>query len=183
VYQNPQNTSNSTVKEPTPEALKNKSQSLSTHQAVSGFSLSSIALKKAAKEKNKPKTHEQRKSNDDFEQSDLIHLWNQYTKTLKEKGKNNLASIFEMNSVKLEQPGKILFEVANDMNRVEITQEMEFLLPFLREKLNNFEIEIEVRVVENTKIETVFSPQEKYQHLLKINPNLEDLRKTFDLDF
>jgi hypothetical protein len=113
----------------------------------------------------------------------LIHLWNQYTKTLKEKGKNNLASIFEMNSVKLDQPGKILFEVANDMNRVEITQEMEFLLPFLREKLNNFEIEIEVRVVENTKIETVFSPQEKYQHLLKINPNLEDLRKTFDLDF
>ena len=36
---------------------------------------------------------------------------------------------------------------------------------------------------EKIREESVFSPNEKYQYLLKINPALEKLRTTFDLDF
>ena len=69
------------------------------------------------------------------------------------------------------------------MNRVEVNLEKEKLLPFLKDCLNNFTIEIDIIVAETIKEEILSSPTEKYQHLLKINPALDELRKKFDLDF
>ena len=57
------------------------------------------------------------------------------------------------------------------------------LLPYLREQLNHYGIKINLNITENIKEESVFSPQEKYQYLLKINPALDTLRKNFDLEF
>ncbi|MDA8644681.1 hypothetical protein N9L50_05265 [Flavobacteriaceae bacterium] len=88
-----------------------------------------------------------------------------------------------MNNIELEDTDQIVFTVANEMNKVEVNQEMEFLLPFLRKRLNNFEIKLKLIVTETVKEETVFSPTEKYQYLVKLNPTLEELRNKFDLDF
>ncbi|MDA9851838.1 hypothetical protein N9C60_03935 [Flavobacteriaceae bacterium] len=88
-----------------------------------------------------------------------------------------------MNNIELEDTDQIVFTVANEMNKAEVNQEMEFLLPFLRKRLNNFEIKLKLIVTETVKEETVFSPTEKYQYLVKLNPTLEELRNKFDLDF
>lgn len=88
-----------------------------------------------------------------------------------------------MNNIELEDTDQIVFTVANEMNKVEVNQEMEFLLPFLRKRLNNFDIKLKLIVTETVKEETVFSPTEKYQYLVKLNPTLEELRNKFDLDF
>ena len=88
-----------------------------------------------------------------------------------------------MNNIELEDTDQIVFTVANEMNKVEVNQEMEFILPFLRKRLNNFEIKLKLIVTETVKEETVFSPTEKYQYLVKLNPTLEELRNKFDLDF
>jgi hypothetical protein len=56
-------------------------------------------------------------------------------------------------------------------------------LPYLRNHLNNQILSISIGISENIKEETIFSSPEKYQHLLKINPVLDTLRKTFKLDF
>jgi len=88
-----------------------------------------------------------------------------------------------MNNIELEDTDQIVFTVANEMNKVEVNQEMEFLLPFLRKRLNNFEIKLKLIVTETVKEETVFSPTEKYQYLVKLNPTLEELRNKFNLDF
>jgi DNA polymerase-3 subunit gamma/tau len=73
--------------------------------------------------------------------------------------------------------------VANDMNKVEMIREQEYLLPFLRKNLNHFGIAIELEIKESLKEDSIYSPQEKYQYLVKLNPTLELLRKNFDLDF
>ena len=83
----------------------------------------------------------------------------------------------------LDKSNIINFSVANEMNKLELQSEMENLLPYLRKKLNNFSLKIEINITETIKEEIAFSPQEKYQHLLKANNVLDDLRKKFDLDF
>ena len=87
-----------------------------------------------------------------------------------------------MNTIELKENNTLLFMVANDMNKVEMSREIEHLLPFLRERLNNFSISIELRISESTKEDAVYSAQEKYQYLVKINPTLEELRNKFDLE-
>ena len=88
-----------------------------------------------------------------------------------------------MNKVTLNGGFELGFMVANEMNKVEMVREMERLLPFLRNSLNNQSLTIALEISETTREDSVYSPNEKYQHLLKINPSLEDLRNTFDLDF
>ena len=150
---------------------------------VSGFSLSSIALKKAAKEKSQPKVIETKIPEDPFELHQIETLWNQYLEDVKKEGKNNIASILGMNKVIKSSGFELIFSVANKMNQVEMISEMERLLPFLRNALNNQSITIKLEVTEKIREKSVFSPNEKYQYLLKINPALEKLRTTFDLDF
>jgi len=94
-----------------------------------------------------------------------------------------MASILFMNSPVLTDNFQVSFEVANEMNKSELIKEMEKLLPYLRNHLNNQILSISICISENIKEETIFSSPEKYQHLLKINPVLDTLRKTFNLDF
>ena len=170
----PQKSSPKKIPTPNQENLK---------KAVSGFSLSSIALKKAAKKASTPVIQEENLPKDFFEKETLQKLWNEYTENLKNVGKYNIASIMQMNQPDLIEQSTVKFEVANDMNKAEMTREMEQLLPYLREQLNHFGIKINLNITENIKEESVFSPQEKYQYLLKINPALDTLRKNFDLEF
>ena len=175
------------VKEETPQkSSPKKVPTLSQDnlkREVSGFSLSSIALKKAAKIASTPVIEEENIPKDSFEKETLQKLWNEYTENLKKEGKQNVASIMQMHKPDLIEQSTVQFAVANDMNKVEMTREMEQLLPFLREKLNHYGIKINLNITENIKEESVFSSQEKYQHLVKINPALETLRKNFDLEF
>ena len=170
----PQKSSPKKIPTPNQENLK---------KVVSGFSLSSIALKKAVKKASSPVIEKENLPEDSFEKETLQKLWNEYTKNLKNEGKHNIASIMQMNQPDLIEQSTVKFEVANDMNKAEMTREMEQLLPYLREQLNHFGIKINLNITENIKEESVFSPQEKYQYLLKINPALDTLRKNFDLEF
>ena len=56
------------------------------------------------------------------------------------------------------------------------------LLNFLREKLNNFGIEILVTLNETVEKKFAYTPLEKYKKMKEINPLLEKLRQTFELD-
>lgn len=170
----PQKSSPKKIPTPNQENLK---------KAVSGFSLSSIALKKAAKKASTPVIEEENLPEDSFEKETLQKLWNEFTENLKNEGKHNIASIMQMHQPDLTEQSTVQFAVANDMNKVEMTREMEQLLPFLRKQLNHYSIKINLNIIENIKEESVFSPQEKYQHLVKINPALDTLRKNFDLEF
>ena len=55
------------------------------------------------------------------------------------------------------------------------------LLGYLRGHLHNHDITIEVVVNESAKSKIAFTAQDKFNRLNEINPNLEELRKIFDL--
>jgi DNA polymerase-3 subunit gamma/tau len=56
------------------------------------------------------------------------------------------------------------------------------LLNFLRENLNNFGIDIHVTLNEKIEKKFAYTPKEKYQKMIELNPLLEKLRHTFELD-
>ena len=153
------------------------------HTKVSSYSLSSVELKKTVTHSIKKKENKNILPEGRFEFKDLEKTLREYIEQLKKRGKQNIVSILNMNPVKLDDNNDVIFTVANEMNRLEINIEKEKLLPFLHKKLDNFKIKIKVNIDEVAKDEAIFSPKEKYEHLLKINPSLEILRKTFDLEY
>ena len=150
---------------------------------ISSFSLSSIAIKKAAKNVTKIREEETNKPKDDFDFNLLEKIWGEYTLRLKKDGKKNIASILDMNKIRLKDSNKILYSVPSEMHKVEVNLEMKNLLPFLRERLNNHDITLELIVLKRNKEESIYSPTEKYQYLKKINPLLDELKSKFDLNF
>jgi len=55
-------------------------------------------------------------------------------------------------------------------------------LSFLRKSLNNFDINLSITVNEEKEKQYAYTAKEKYNKLKKKNPQIESLRKTFDLD-
>ncbi|MBC7439779.1 MAG: DNA polymerase III, partial [Flavobacterium sp.] len=70
----------------------------------------------------------------------------------------------------------------NDSTKIEFESEKLELLGYLRGKLHNHDITIDVIVNEKVENKFAFTPKDKYNRLNEINPNLELLKKTFDLD-
>ena len=149
---------------------------------VSSFSLSSIRIKNEAKKKLAEKTPEVNEANTPFTQEALLTLWKKYIDEKLEEGESNIAAILEMSTPELNSPHKILLKSSNSLNRVELQKELTHLLPYLSQALNNYQITYEISVVRIQNQEVVYGTKEKYEHLKQINPNIEILRKEFDLD-
>jgi chromosomal replication initiation ATPase DnaA len=98
-----------------------------------------------------------------------------------DSGKRLLATYMQMNDPTLNG-STITLELPNQSTREEFTTSYHELLGYLRGKLHNHDITIEVIVNEAVESKYAFTPQEKFERLKQINPNIEVLRKTFDLD-
>ena len=76
----------------------------------------------------------------------------------------------------------IKLELPNEGSKVDFDANKHELLGYLRGKLHNHDITIEVHVNEEVTSKHAFTPLEKFEKLKAINPALETLRKMFDLD-
>lgn len=116
-----------------------------------------------------------------FTETDMRLIWDKFAQRLTNQGKRLMATYMQMNDPKLE--GTIIkLELPNQSTREEFLSGNNELLGYLRGKLHNHDITIEVIVNETTETKYAFTPIEKYEKLRSINPNLELLKKLFDLD-
>ncbi|MBK5208494.1 MAG: DNA polymerase III subunit gamma/tau [Flavobacteriaceae bacterium] len=118
---------------------------------------------------------------DAFSESKLLLFWESYINNLIENGKKSLASIMNSNVPRLEN-GIIHFQLPNAMMKDQLDRAKFPLVKYLREKLNNFKIDLIVDVNEEETKKYAYTPDEKYQKLKEKNRALELLKKTFDLD-
>ncbi len=160
-----------------PKIVLNKSKRVS-----SGLSLSSIRAKKehvlkqidvVVDEENLPR--------EPFSQDELIPVWNSFIDRLREEGKMNLASILGIDTPKLKGT-TIYLEFPNSTNKVEVERQQFDLMQFLRKSLNNYDISLNIIINEEIQKKFAYTPDEKYEKLKGINPNIELLRSLFDLD-
>jgi len=154
----------------------------SEKKRVSGLSLSSIKKKKEHHIRQMEVVIDQNDlPKEDFTEEEMQHEWNSFVSRLQKKGKHNLASILSIDEPKLKK-NTIHLEFPNSTNKVEVERQQYELLSHLRKQLNNFDIQLSITVNEEKEKQYAYTSKEKYQKLMEKNPNLETLRKTFDLD-
>ena len=122
---------------------------------------------------------------ENFTHNELVDIWNVYSEDKLSKGENNIASILKINTPKINNNNNNLinFSVLNDSNKIELEEEKNKLLDFLRKHLKNDNINLNILVNKTAINKTEYSDKEKYKILLKKNSELDKLRTNFDLEF
>ena len=149
---------------------------------VSALSLSSIRAKKELLESQKGVVKvEEHLPSEVFTETQMLEFWFKYAQRLNDKGHMIMESLLRISDPKLDG-NKIVYELPNEGSKIDFEKEKPELLGYLRGHLHNHEISIEVIVNESVKSKVAFTAQDKFNRLNEINPNLEAMRKLFDLD-
>ncbi|WP_308992815.1 DNA polymerase III subunit gamma/tau [Mariniflexile litorale] len=149
---------------------------------ASGLSLKSLKLKKEHLIKQMDVViDEENLPSEPFTEADLIKTWNAFIEILQKDGKHNLASILSIDTPKVK--GTVVhLEYPNATNKVELERNQYDLMLYIRKTLSNFDISLSITVNEEMEKQYAYTSLDKFEKLKEKNPNIDLLRKTFDLD-
>jgi len=119
--------------------------------------------------------------NEPFTETQMQEQWLKYAQRLEDKGQKIMSSLLTLNDPKLEGT-TIIHELPNESSKIDFEREQPSLLGYLRGKLHNHEIQIRIEINESIEMKKAFTSQDKYNRFVELNPNIELLRKLFDLD-
>ncbi len=167
-----------------PQKVIERPQILAERNArkISALSLKSIQKKQQLKEEFIASQPE--KDNfptEEFSENEMKEAWHAYSQLVEKEGKFNLLSHLTMGIPKLE--GHIIhLEFPNHTIKTEVERAKFELLEFLRENLQNYDVDLDITVNEVVEKKYAYSPREKFEKLKEKNPLIERLRQEFDLD-
>ncbi len=136
----------------------------------------------AENQRSQQKNHDERPK-EPFSETDMLLMWNKFAQRLSDSGQKIMATYMQINDPVLASDGvTIQLELSNEGSKVDFDNNKLGLLCYMRGKLHNHDIVIEAQLNEAVAKKHAFTPQEKFERLKAINPAIELLRKTFDLD-
>ena len=157
-------------------------QENTSKKRVSALSLKSIQKKQQlAKEISDRSPRKENLPTEDFTQQQMIEHWNAYTEIVKGQGKYNFLSHLTMNVPTLKN-GMIHLEFPNQTIKLEVERDKFDLLTYMRKELQNYNVDLVIEVNELQVKRYAYTDKEKYEKLVEKNPNLEALRRAFELD-
>jgi DNA polymerase-3 subunit gamma/tau len=149
---------------------------------VSSISLASIRAKKEMAEVQKSTVKEVvHLASEPFTETEMLEQWLKYAQRIENKGFRIVASLLTINDPILEGT-TIIHELPNESSKIDFEKEKPELLGYLRGKLHNHDITIDVKVNETLVLKKSYTPQDKYNRLAELNPNLELMRNLFGLE-
>jgi len=116
----------------------------------------------------------------DFTTEQFLELWRVYTQKANDDQKIHLFTL--MNNDPIVEGTKITVLVENSALESTLNTEKVDLLNFLRSGLKNFDIDLTVRKAENLGKKRIYTNKDKYSYLVDKNPQLEEMRRRFNLD-
>ncbi len=149
---------------------------------ASALSLKSIHQKKEIKAVSDDDESFENHPRTPFTHEELKDAWKKYYFKLQELGERSIAAILASGEPQLGKSFAIIFSLPNDLMKTQLERGKSKLTRFLREKLNNYGIQIDVIVNETVEKKFAYTPQEKYEKLKEKNPLIENLKTTFGLD-
>ena len=174
------------AKENTKSELEKKStESDKSINEVSSYSLASVEKKKIFNNrkintdfsKSKPTSQK-----NNFTQENLENYWDKYHNHKQQNKEFNIASLLKISKPK--KNGNIIeYSVTSDINKKELEDELPELLSYIKTSLKNNLIEIKFNTDNSIKKNILYTPSEKFEKLVELNPSLEILRKKLDLDY
>ena len=164
------------------ELLKKSSvENVKEVENISALSLSSLKLKKQAREEKDLIESEKKKSSDIFNLNALKDKIKKYSKKINDMGKKSLSSLLEMNEPTLEE-NSITFTLPSKISLSEFEKEREAFTIFLQKELNNYNIKVLSRIEEKKNGDYFSSPTEKLTKLIEINPLVGKFKEDLKLD-
>ncbi len=147
-------------------------------------SISKLASYNNASENNanvhEPDASQINLENKPFTQEELEAVWNEYSKSIE----NNSVSLYTTlvkNKPLLKDKNIIQFLVDNKVQIDIITENKMEFLQFLKKRLRNADIQLEL-VVTEVEEKTYVTPEEKFNKMAEKNPELINLKKNLDLE-
>jgi len=149
---------------------------------ISGLSINKFLNKKEEDKGEEEYVVATGEARTDFHQDQLNPLWIEFAKTIEAKGKVSLFRLFSDQFPKIDADYLLHFPVESQALADDMQIEKPELLSFLRKKLNNFGIKIDFPLIEIEHTKMLYTPQDKYKHMVEKNKQLIYLKKTLDLD-
>ncbi|MBF0695761.1 MAG: DNA polymerase III subunit gamma/tau [Flavobacterium sp.] len=144
--------------------------------------MASIKAKRALLEQSRLQSKEEvQLPTEPFTETEMLEQWFKYAQRLSDKGQKIMESYLLINDPTLKGT-TIIHELPNEGSKIDFESEKHNLLGYLRGKLHNHDITIELVVNETIESKKTFSNQDRYNRLNEINPALEMLRSAFGLD-
>ena len=149
-------------------------------KGVSGLSLSSISIQKSIKANQTSNGKSIR--DQQVGQERLESVWKKLFSELESEGEYNLAALLNLDVPRLKNKTEIHLNFPNKTNKVELESQKVKVLEALGDELKNDLLTLVIQVNEEEQKNYIYTPKEKYEQLVKINPVVDDIRKEFDLD-
>ena len=160
---------------------KSSAENVKKVENISALSLSSLKLKKQAREEKDLIESEKKKLSDIFNLNSLRDKIKKYSKKINDLGKKSLSSLLEMNEPTLEE-NSITFTLPSKISLIEFEKEREAFTIFLQKELNNYNIKVLSKVEEKKNGDYFSSPTEKLTKLIEINPLVGKFKEDLKLD-
>ena len=149
---------------------------------IAGLSINKFLNKKEEIQEDQEYVIATGEARTDFHQDQLNLLWLEFAKTIEAKGKVSLFQLFSDQFPKIDANFLLHFPVESQALADDLQVEKPELLSFLRKKLNNFGIHIDFPLIEAENTKMLYTPQDKFKHMVEKNQQLQYLKKSLDLD-
>ncbi len=165
-----------------PEPVKLETKNLkSVRKRSSSLSLKSIDRQKEINDIEVEIVDYSSMPKSEFTDVQVLKVWKEYIDNLIKNGKKSIASIMNADTPKIED-SNIHITLPNKLMQSQLNSQKPRILGVIREKLNNFSIDLIIDVNEIQEKKYAYTPQEKYAKLKEKNPFIAEFRKKLNLD-
>jgi DNA polymerase-3 subunit gamma/tau len=117
---------------------------------------------------------------EDFSPEQLEDAWHEVTEQYKTD--KNLLITFTRHKPSRADDKMIDFIVDNKIQKKEMEDRLTEFLPPLRQKLNNFHLQLNIKVTEQTTGQKAYTPQAKFAQMAEKNPELKKMKDQLGLE-
>ena len=142
------------------------------------MSIASLSFKKSVEEQTNDIDLEL--PNHDFTENDFQIAWEKFCNSEREKGNSNILSLLNMNQPSIKN-NMIIIDTINKMNFKEMTEYKVKIKTFISKELNNYSLDIDVRLSKETDKKTFLDSKEKLKIIQDSNNSISSLIDEFKL--
>jgi len=119
---------------------------------------------------------------EDFSETEMMKVWNDFANIKKEDGRTNLFITLTALPPTLKDKNKIEIKISNDAQQKLLNENRVELMEYLRKKLKNDTIEVVTFITEEIKTDIPYTSTDKFNKMIEKNTSLKVLRDELGLD-
>jgi len=117
---------------------------------------------------------------EDFTEKELIVVWEKLIQRYKDRP--NLQSTLSRNP-RLDEECELILDIENSVQQDLINSVKPELVSWLRRELKNSKIHLVTKINHTEKGKVIYTDSEKFDEMIRINPELKLLKERLHLDF